>query len=211
MTIRVVICDDHTLFREAIANIVDKHPNMEVVAGAASVSEGIDALKIHQPDVAVVDVRLGEGNGIVVAQWAKANLADCKVIMISAFESDRVTVDAYTAAASAFVLKQITTSDLLQTISDVAVGLNFISHEDVHSAQARLNQSKSQLLGDLSQSDRNILQLLATGKTDPEIATIMYLSTQTIRNRMSRLLGVFGLANRTQLALFVANHSSDSE
>jgi two-component system response regulator DevR len=211
MTIRVVICDDHTLFREAIANIVDKHPEMSVVAGASSVSEGVEALKIHQPDVAVVDVRLGEGNGIVVAQWAKANLATCKVIMISAFESDRVTVDAYTAAASAFVLKQITTSDLLQTISDVAIGLNFISPEDVHSAQARLNQSKSQLLGDLSQSDRNILQLLATGKTDPEIATIMYLSTQTIRNRMSRLLGVFGLANRTQLALFVANHSTDSE
>jgi two-component system response regulator DevR len=211
MTIRVVICDDHTLFREAIANIVDKHPEMTVVAGAASVSEGIGALQTHQPDVAVIDVRLGEGNGIVVAQWAKANLTNCKVIMISAFESDRITVDAYTAAASAFVLKQITTKDLLQTISDVAIGLNFISPEDVHSAQARLNKSKSQVLGDLSQSDRSILQLLATGKTDPEIATVMFLSTQTIRNRMSRLLGVFGLANRTQLALFVANHTAEIE
>jgi two-component system response regulator DevR len=211
MTIRVVICDDHNLFREAIANIVDKHPDFEVVAEASTVGDGIVAIQTHEPDVAVVDVRLGDGNGIGVAQWVKANLPNCKVIMISAFESDRVTVDAYTAAASAFVLKQITTKDLLQTISDVAIGLSFISTEDVHSAQARLNQSKSNVLDDLSQSDRDILELLATGKTDPEIATVMFLSTQTIRNRMSRLLGLFGLANRTQLALFVANHSSQTE
>jgi len=211
MTIRVVICDDHTLFREAITNVVDKHPNFAVVGEAATVSEGIAAVQAHKPDVVVVDARLGEGNGISVAQWVKANLPNCKAIMISAFESSRVTVDAYTAGASAFLLKQITTDHLLRTISDVALGLNFISSEDVHSAQARLNRSKSTMLDELSQSDRDILQLLATGKTDPEIATVMFLSTQTIRNRMSRLLGVFGLANRTQLALLVATHSAKVE
>ncbi len=209
--IKVVICDDHTLFRQAVESMVDSHPDMTVVAGAGSVDEGIEALKAHEPDVAVVDVRLGEGNGVMVAQWAKAHLNQCKVIMISAFSSDRVTVDAYTASASAFVLKQITADELLQTIADVAVGLNFISPEDARSSQERLNQSKSQVLSDLSPSDRHILSLLATGKTDPEIATVMYLSTQTIRNRMSRLLGEFGLANRTQLALFVAQHTPDSE
>jgi two-component system, NarL family, response regulator DevR len=211
MTIRVVICDDHTLFREAVANIIDNHPDMTVVAGASSVDEGIEALKIHEPDVAVIDVRLGEGSGIVVAQWAKANLSSTKVIMISAFASDRVTVDAYTAASSAFVLKQITTDDLLKTISDVASGLQFINSEDARSAQQRLLNSKSQVLNDLNPSDRHILSLLATGKTDPEIAAIMYLSTQTIRNRMSRLLGEFGLANRTQLALFVAQHTIEND
>lgn len=209
--INVVICDDHTLFRQAVENLVDSHPNMTVVAGAASVDEGIAAIKNHLPDVAVVDVRLGDGNGIMVARWVKAHLSTCKVVMISAFASDRVTVDAYTASASAFVLKQITADELLQTIGDVAVGLTFISPEDARSSQQRLNHSKSQVLNDLSPSDRQILRLLATGKTDPEIATMMYLSTQTIRNRMSRILGEFGLTNRTQLALFVAQHATETD
>jgi len=209
--ITVVICDDHTLFRQAVERMVNSHPDMTVVGSAASVDEGIEALKTHEPDVAVVDVRLGEGYGIVMAQWVKTHLRHCKVIMISAFASDRVTVDAYTASASAFVLKQITADELLQTIADVAAGLNFMSPEDARTSQQRLNQSKSQVLNDLSPSDRHILSLLCTGKTDSEIASIVFLSTQTIRNRMSRLLGEFGLANRTQLALFVAHQIPESE
>lgn len=211
MTIKVVVCDDHTMFREAVQSMIHNHPAMEVVAGASAVDECIHAIDTHRPDVAVVDVRLGDGNGIMVSQWVKAHHSSTQVIMVSAFHSDRVTVDAYVAGASAFVLKEVTAETLLTTIEDVAAGMNFITPEEARAAQERLKASKSAVLSALSPSDRQILSLLATGKTDPEIATAMYLSTQTIRNRMSRLLGEFSLANRTQLALFVAQHESDNE
>jgi two-component system response regulator DevR len=211
MTISVVFCDDHTLFREAVQRVIDGHPDIEVVAGAASVDEGIEAIAAHKPDVAVIDVRLGEGSGITVAQWIKAHLSTTRAIMVSAFSSDRVLVDAYVSGAAAFILKDASAETLLRTITDVSAGLNFITPEEARAAQERLNASKSAVLGTLSPSDRHILSLLATGKTDPQIAAAMYLSTQTIRNRMSRLLGEFGFANRTQLALFVARHSSETD
>jgi DNA-binding NarL/FixJ family response regulator len=201
--IRIVICDDSRLFREALTGSLEQFEDLDVVASVTTVDEAIEQLRLHTPDVALVDVRVGEESGVRVAQWVRANQPSCRVVVMSAYESDLALADSYAASASAFVLKDVSCAVLVARVRDAAAGIRRICEEDARAARRRLDERGLGLLGRLRQSDRHLVTLISRGMTDRDIAAVMGLSVQTIRNRVSKILNELRLENRVQIAVLV--------
>lgn len=202
--IRVLICDDHGMVREALARMLESNDDIEVVASTASMDETMRVLPEVKPDIAVLDVRLADGNGTVLARWISQNSPGTKVIMLTSFSSDEALVHSYMAGASAFLLKNSSATVLTERIRDVNAGMAFIDPVEARAAMSRLDRSGALRLSQLDATDRSIVDLIAEGLSDKEISQRIHLSPQTIRNRVSRILAVLGKSNRTQVAVMVA-------
>jgi two-component system response regulator DevR len=202
--IRVLICDDHGMVREALARMLESNDDIDVVASTASMDETMRVLPEVKPDIAVLDVRLADGNGTVLARWISQNSPGTKVIMLTSFSSDEALVHSYMAGASAFLLKNSSATVLTERIRDVNAGMAFIDPVEARAAMSRLDRSGALRLSQLDATDRSIVDLIAEGLSDKEISQRIHLSPQTIRNRVSRILAVLGKSNRTQVAVMVA-------
>jgi hypothetical protein len=203
--IRVLICDDHGMVREALATMLSAYDDIEVVATTASVAETMQVLPETNPDVAVLDVRLGDGNGTSLARWISQQHPSTKAIMLTSFSSDEAMVHSYMAGASAFLLKNSSAGMLLERIRDVNAGMMFIDPVEARAAMARLDKSGVLRLSQLDPTDRIIVDLIAEGLSDKEISQRVHLNAQTVRNRISRILATLGKTNRTQVAVMVAS------
>ena len=199
-TIRVLLCDDHDLFAQTLAFTLSAENDIDVIATARSIETVID-LFTDDYDVAIVDIRLGDDNGLSLVEWISTNRPDCRTIVLTAFDSDDSFVGSRESGASAYLIKSTSCDHLISVIRDVADGRRFISDVNVAPARARLSRRQSRRLENLSESDQRLVSLIAQGLPDRQIAAEMHLSLQTIRNRVSRLLHTFEIANRTQLAL----------
>ncbi len=202
--IRVLICDDHGMVREALARMLESNDDIDVVASTASMDETMRVLPEVKPDIAVLDVRLADGNGTVLARWISQSSPGTKVIMLTSFSSDEALVHSYMAGASAFLLKNSSATVLTERIRDVNAGMAFIDPVEARAAMSRLDRSGALRLSQLDATDRSIVDLIAEGLSDKEISQRIHLSPQTIRNRVSRILAVLGKSNRTQVAVMVA-------
>ena len=206
MTIRVLICDDHEMVREALAAVLNSEDDLFVVRTTNSVASTIASLQESQDDidVAVLDVRLGDGTGHSITQWIKSHCPTINVVLLTSFLEDQVLVDGYSSKASAIVLKGAPTQELVDAIRDVAAGMQLINPVEVRAASKRVNSIPSNVLSSLSETDREIALLISQGLTDKDIAAAVHFSVQTVKNRVSKILTQVGAANRTQLAVFVA-------
>ncbi|MBU6316399.1 MAG: response regulator transcription factor [Acidobacteria bacterium] len=202
--IRVAMCDDHDMVRSALAMVLDREPDIEIVAAVATGAELLDLAQRSTVDVAILDVRLKDESGVEVAQRLRVDHPDCSVIMLTSFESDSALVSAYEAGISAFLFKTGNADELVSAVRSAAMGLRTINPVAVRDALARIRTNGAELVEKLDDTDRRILRLLADGQSDKQIAESVFLSVQTVRNRVSRLLNRFGKENRTQLAVFVA-------
>lgn len=199
--ISVAICDDHAMVREALARAIDADPGINVVGIGANSADMEHILGESRPDVLLLDVRLGEESGIDIARKARQDRSDCRVIMFSSFPSDEALVAANHAGASAFLMKTGSASDLIDAIKKVAEGANLLDTARVKEAKGRLESNGYGTLMELDETDREIMRLISLGQSDKQICNHVFLSLQTVRNRVSRLLTRFGKDNRTQLAL----------
>ncbi len=206
MTIRVLICDDHEMVREALAAVLNSEDDLSVVRTTNSVTSTIKSLEESSDDidVAVLDVRLGDGTGHNITQWIKSHCPAINVVLLTSFLEDQVLVDGYSSKASAIVLKGAPTQQLVDAIRDVAAGMQLINPVEVRAASKRVNSIPSNVLSSLSETDREIALLISQGLTDKDIAAAVHFSVQTVKNRVSKILTQVGAANRTQLAVFVA-------
>lgn len=213
MTIRILICDDHEMVREALAAVLNSEDDVSVELTTNSVSATIAALQNNPNlvDVAVLDVRLGDGTGHDITQWIKSHCPDINVVLLTSFLEDDVLIQGYTSKASAIVLKGAPTTELVKAIRDVAAGLQLINPVEVRAASKRVNAIPSNVLSTLSQTDREIAILVSKGLTDKDIAAAIHFSVQTVKNRVSKILTQIGAANRTQLAVLVATNISKDE
>ena len=201
-----MVCDDHQIFTQTLAFTLGAETDIDVVATARSIDTAID-LFAGDYDVAIVDVRLGDDNGLRLVEWISENRPECRTIVLTAFESDESFVASHEHGASAYLIKSTSCDHLISVIRDVADGRRFISDVNVAPAKARLSRRQSRRLENLGESDQRLVSLIAQGLPDRQIAAEMHLSLQTIRNRVSRLLHTFEVANRTQLALIFNNDS----
>jgi len=206
VTIRVLICDDHDMVRDALARVIDAEADIDVAGSTADVKSTIDFFQNHpgSVDVAVVDIRLTDGEGHDITRWIKANVPSTAVVLLTSFMEDTVIVDAYATGADAIVLKGATTVELSDRIRDVHAGIRFIDATAAREAARRLNDSVHSRLSLLDRTEMEIAQLISTGMTDKEIASTIHLGSQTVKNRVSAILTKVGAANRTQLAVMVA-------
>ena len=200
--IRVFLLDDHEVVRRGIAAALEAESDLTVVGEAGTADEAIAAIRDQTPDVAVLDVRLGEGehNGIEVCREIITEFPDVKVLILTSFDSDRALVDAGLAGASGFILKQIRSNELVDAIRGVAEGRRYLDDAEVRHASRRLRDSEEGRLEDQTAQERRIFDLIGEGYTNRQIAQEMYLAEKTVKNYVSNLLAKLGMSRRTEAA-----------
>jgi two-component system response regulator DevR len=200
--IRVFLLDDHEVVRRGIAAALDAEPDLSVVGEAGTSEEAMAGIRQHRPDVAVLDVRLGEqdATGLDVCREITAEFTDVKVLILTSFDTDRALVDAGLAGASGFVLKQIRSTELVDTIRGVAQGRRYLDDAEMRLAGRRLRDSDEGRLDDLTAQERRIFDLIGRGYTNRQIAQEMYLAEKTVKNYVSNLLAKLGMSRRTEAA-----------
>ncbi len=200
--IRVFLLDDHEVVRRGIAAALEAESDLTVVGEAGTAEAAMAGVRELTPDVAVLDVRLGDGdhNGIDVCRQITAEFPDVKVLILTSFDSDRAIVDAGLAGAAGFILKQIRSNDLVDTIRGVADGRQYLDDAEVRLASRRLRDSEEGRLDDLTTQERRIFDLIGEGFTNRQIAQEMYLAEKTVKNYVSNLLAKLGMSRRTEAA-----------
>jgi two-component system response regulator DevR len=202
--IRVFLLDDHELVREGVKAALNAESDMMVVGEAGDVAHALDAVRACSPDVAVLDVRLGDGSGIDVCREISSEFENIKSLILTSFDSDRALVDAGLAGASGFVLKQIRSTELIEAIRRVSSGRQLLDDAEVRMAMRRLRDSEEGRLFDLTPQERRIFDYIGEGRTNRQIAQEMYLAEKTVKNYVSNLLAKLGMSRRTEAAALSA-------
>ena len=204
--IRVFLLDDHEVVRRGIAAALEAEDDLTVVGEAGTADEAMAGIREHEPDVAILDVRLGDGehNGIDVCRQITSEFPRVKVLILTSFDSDRALVDAGLAGASGFLLKQIRSTEMVDTIRGVADGRRYLDDAEVRLAGRRLRESEEGRLDDLTVQERRIFDLIGEGRTNRQIAQEMYLAEKTVKNYVSNLLAKLGMSRRTEAAALAA-------
>ena len=197
------------MVREALAILLNANTDLEITHSTQSVSETLHTLsqQAYNIDVAVVDVRLHDGTGHDITREISSRYPHIKVVLLTSFLNDEDVVQGYSNGASALILKGASTSTLITAIKDAAAGLYLINPVDARVAAQRLQQKPNNALSSLSETDQQIARHISYGLSDKEIAETMHFSVQTVKNRVSRILRLLHLDNRTQLAVLVATES----
>ena len=202
--IRVFLLDDHEVVRAGVSAALDAQDDMSVVGEAGNAEDAIEMVRTCQPDVAVLDVRLGDGNGIDVCREIRSEFENVQCLILTSFESDRALVDAGLAGAAGFVLKQIRSNDLIQAIRQVNDGRRLLDDAAVRIAMRRLRNSEEGRLDDLTPQELRIFDYIGEGLTNRQIAEEMYLAEKTVKNYVSNLLSKLGMSRRTEAAALAA-------
>ncbi len=202
--IRVFLLDDHEVVRNGIAASLELEPDLTVVGQAGDAATALTEIRRAEPDVAVLDVRLADGNGIDVCRDIGREFPELAVLMLTAFDNDQALVDASRAGAAGFVLKQIRSRELVDAIRAVAEGRQLLDAAEVRLATQRIRRSEAGRLAELTGQERRIFDLIGQGRTNREIAAEMYLAEKTVKNYVTSVLAKLGMSRRTEAAAMAA-------
>jgi DNA-binding NarL/FixJ family response regulator len=207
---RVFLVDDHEVVRVGIRELLSAQDDLEVVGEASSVTEALTRVPAVAPDVAVLDVRLPDGNGIELCRELMSRLPDLKCLMLTSFTDDEALFDAIMAGAAGFVLKRIVGTDLTNAVKTVAAGGSLLDARSTAALLNRIRREREQ--GDpvrmLTEQERTVLDLIGEGLTNRQIADKMFLAEKTVKNYVSHLLAKLGLERRTQAAVLASKLSN---
>ncbi|MET9634065.1 response regulator transcription factor [Lentzea sp. NPDC006480] len=206
MVSRVFLVDDHEVVRVGIRELLSASPDLEVVGEAASVTEALTMVPATNPDVAVLDVRLPDGNGIELCRELRSRMPELNVLMLTSFTDDEALFDAIMAGASGFVLKRILGTDLATAVKTVAAGQSLLDARSTAALLNRIRREREQ--GDpvraLTEQERTVFDHIGDGLTNRQIAEKMFLAEKTVKNYVSHLLAKLGLERRTQAAVLAS-------
>jgi DNA-binding NarL/FixJ family response regulator len=190
--IRVFCVDDHPLMREGIATVIRNEPDMQLVAEASTGHEAIEGFRQHRPDVTLMDVRMPDMGGIDALLAIRTEFADARVIMLTTFEGDAEIRRALEAGAQGYMLKSMPRKQLVDMIRKVHAGKKHIPPE----VAAQLAEH----LGDeaLSKREVEVLQKVAGGKRNSDIATLLFISEETVKGHIKHIMGKLGASDRTE-------------
>ncbi|MFY9783285.1 MAG: response regulator transcription factor [Acidimicrobiales bacterium] len=213
MTIRVFILDDHEMVREGIRSLLESDDDLEVVGEAATVAEAFVRIPLAKPDVAILDVRLEDGDGIEVCRDVRSAHPNIICLMLTSFADDEALYASVMAGAAGYVLKQIRGRDLIDDVKKVAGGASLMDPRAIARVVERIaNPPKSaNALSSLSPQERRLLDLIAEGLTNRQIAETMFLSEKTVKNYMTGLLSKLNMNNRTEAAVFATKLKATRE
>ncbi len=203
-TIRVFLLDDHEIVRRGLADLLDDHPDLEVVGEAGRASEALAAVEACSPDVAVLDVRLEDGDGVEVCRDIRSAYPEVACLMLTSFPDDRGAIDAARAGAAGYVLKRVGTDELVTAVRKVAAGAQLLDSAEVRLRMRRLRQTEEGLVMNLTDQEHRILELIGEGLSNRQIADEMFLAEKTVKNYISTLFVKLGMTRRTQVAALAA-------
>ncbi|CAN3978794.1 response regulator [Kitasatospora purpeofusca] len=204
--VRVFLLDDHEVVRRGVHDLLDGEPDLEVVGEAATAEQALVRVPALRPDVAVLDVRLGDGDGVAVCRELRSRMPDLACLMLTSFDDEEALLDAVMAGAAGYVLKQISGTDLVTAVRTVASGRSML---DPGAATRLLNRLRSEAQPErpaaggpeLTAREQEVLALIGEGLTNRQIGERLYLAEKTVKNHVSRLLAKLGVERRVQAAL----------
>jgi two-component system, NarL family, response regulator DevR len=204
--VKVFLVDDHEVVRRGLIDLLSADPELEVVGEAGSVEQALARIPALLPDVAVLDVRLPDGNGIELCRDLLSRLPNLRCLILTSYTSDEAMLDAILAGASGYVVKDIKGMELAQAIKDVGAGRSLLDNRAAAALMAKLRgtDQHSDPLSGLTDQERVLLDLLGEGLTNKQIAARMFLAEKTVKNYVSRLLAKLGMERRTQAAVFIS-------
>lgn len=204
--VTVFLVDDHELVRRGLVDLLSTDDELEVVGEAGSVEQALARIPALQPDVAVLDVNLPDGNGIELCRDLLSRLPNLRCLMLTSYTSDEAMLNAILAGASGFVVKDIKGLALAQAIKDVGAGRSLLDNRAAAALMSKLRGDTLQAdpLSALSAQEKILLQHIGEGLTNKQISERMFLAEKTIKNYVSRLLDKLGMERRTQAAAFIS-------
>jgi DNA-binding NarL/FixJ family response regulator len=209
--IRVFLVDDHEVVRRGIADLLESEDDLQVVGEAGSAAEALARVPAVRPDVAVLDVRLPDGNGVELCRELRSAMPDLRCLMLTSFDDDEALFGAIMAGASGFMLKQVRGVDLVAGVRTVGAGGSLLDARSTAAVMRRIKQEQEQAapLQALTEQERAVLELIAEGLTNRQIGERLFLAEKTVKNYVSHLLAKLGLEHRTQAAILATKLHSD--
>jgi two-component system response regulator DevR len=206
VTLGVFILDDHEVVRAGLRAMLDATDDLVVVGEAGTVAEALVLIPASRPQVAILDVRLPDGSGVEVCREIRSSLPDIICVMLTSYADDTAIYAAILAGAAGYVLKQVGGPRLVDEIRRAGAGDTLIDPEVTEGVLARLRQGprEDERLAALTPQERRVLDLIAEGRTNRQIAAAMFLAEKTIKNYVSNLLTKLGMQRRTQAASYAA-------
>ncbi|MGZ8179554.1 response regulator [Williamsia sp. SKLECPSW1] len=202
--ITVFLVDDHEIVRRGLTELIDADPDLQVIGEAGDCSHALARIPALRPDVAVLDVRLPDGNGIELCREILSRTDGTRCLILTSFTEDQAMLDAILAGASGYVVKDITGMQLTSAISEVGAGRSLLDSRAAAVLMQRLRDEQTStgtVVDTLTDQERTLLDLIGEGLTNRQIAERMFLAEKTVKNYVSRLLAKLGLERRTQAAV----------
>jgi two-component system response regulator DevR len=210
--IRVFLLDDHEVVRRGIRDLLEADGDITVVGEASTAAEALARVPAVRPDVAVLDVRLPDGDGVSVCRDLRSDQPDLACLMLTSFADDEALYNAILAGAAGYVLKQIRGNDLVGAVRTVAAGGSLLDAKTTAQVMERLRTqatNKDDPLAGLTDQEHRILDLIGEGLTNRQIGERMFLAEKTVKNYVSALLSKLGLERRTQAAVLATKLHRD--
>ena len=210
-SVRLLLLDDHEVVRQGLRRLFETEPDLEVVAEAGTAQDALSLAAIHQPDVALLDVRLPDGNGVEVCREIRSRHPDIKCLILTSFADDEAVFDAIMAGAAGYVLKQVRGTELVDAVRKVAQGQSLLDPAVTARVFDRLRHGREEdeRLSRLSEQERKILALIAEGLTNRMIGERMFLAEKTVKNYVSNLLSKLGMERRTEAAVYATKLAAE--
>jgi DNA-binding NarL/FixJ family response regulator len=202
---RVFLLDDHEIVRRGLRELIEQEDDIEVVGEAGTAEEALGRIPPTRPDVAVLDVRLPDGDGVEVCRDIRSKHPEIHCLMLTSFADDEALFSAIMAGASGYLLKQVKGTDLVDAIRKVGKGESLLDPAMTARVLERLRSpaSDDELAG-LTEQERRVLDLVAEGLTNRQIGERMFLAEKTVKNYVSNLLAKLGMSRRSEAAAFAA-------
>ncbi|MET0729521.1 MAG: response regulator transcription factor [Acidimicrobiales bacterium] len=205
MTTRVFLLDDHEIVRRGLRELLDAEDDLQVVGEAGTAEEAYGRIPATSPNVAVLDVRLPDGDGVEVCREIRSKHPEIACIMLTSYSDDEAVYAAIMAGAAGYVLKQVRGSDLVDGIRRVAAGESLLDPAVTTRVLDRLRHSDDEdELASLTDQERKILGHIAEGLTNRQIGEQMYLAEKTVKNYVSNMFAKLGMSRRTEAAAYAA-------
>ncbi len=207
VTVTVFLLDDHEIVRRGLRELLELSGDIEVIGESGSAQEAERRIPALRPAVSVLDARLPDGSGIDVCRAIRAVDPGLRALILTSYDDDQALRAAILAGAAGYVLKDIKGNDLVQAIRKVAAGETLIASDVV--ARVRSSMAETSVdprLRSLTPQERRILEHIAEGLTNRQIADGMFLAEKTVKNYVTSILDKLGMDSRTQAAVYAATH-----
>ncbi len=211
--IRVLVVDDHALFRRGVIQTINEEPDMSVIGEAETAAAATERARDLLPDVVLLDIKLPDGSGLSVATTLQRECPYSKLVVLTVVEDDDAVLRALKEGAHGYVLKGVSAEELVQVIRSVYGGGTYVTPSMAGRLLAELtassaNRTASGLIGELTEREGAILDLVAQGKTNKEIAAELFLSEKTVKHYMTNVLQKLQVRNRVEAALLANREAS---
>lgn len=208
---RILLVDDHEVVRLGLKSLLERYPQFDVVGEAASAREALEATGLLRPDVVVMDIRLPGTSGIEACEEIVNRYPGTRVIMLTSYAEDEMLFSAIRAGASGYILKQIGADDLVRALEAVGRGEALldpaVTQRVFQEVRKAVKDEEASAFAHLSQQEKHVLQLVSEGKTNREIAKVLFLGEGTVRNYVSSILSKLGVNNRAEAAAYAVEHN----